>query len=276
MHRFVKVSTVPYAAALLVVFAWMLTPQTALAFSSSTTLAGDGSFAAMSDDRGTLFGCDGDKDSHKAYLRRYDVWGSLYPATYDPDGAGGACAAVPVNDWPLASYNICVQQEGCGTPVYRAQFQAPQPAPTTPSPPPPPSVSPDDDETTSPPPIADTAGGCARVHPTLSKAPALRVTIYVCRRMSKEMWRGLRAAGGGPEAVAKAACRYIKYLPFPWKLARPLCVRWVQHRVTNFKKHVKSAADTDRCFTWTMEQTLGAIPWIDHVGASGHGSYCTT
>lgn len=103
-------------------------------YSHATTLAGDGSYAAISADRSTLVGCDRDRDGHSAYLRRYDIWGGLYPAVYDPDGAGGACAVVPVNDWPLGSYNICVQREGCGRPVYRSQFVASAESPDEPIP----------------------------------------------------------------------------------------------------------------------------------------------
>lgn len=89
---------------------------------TSTTLWGDWSYAYMSSDHSLLYGCDQQTDGHRAYLRRYDIWGSPYPLAYDPDGAGGGCAVVAVKNWPLGSYNICVQYEGCARPVYHWKF----------------------------------------------------------------------------------------------------------------------------------------------------------
>lgn len=110
------------AALLATAMLFLIVVIPAQAHPTSTTLWGDWSYAYMSGDHSLLYGCDQHADGHKAYIRRYDVWGSPYPLVYDPDGAGGGCAVVAVNDWPLGSYNICVQYEGCARPVYRSEF----------------------------------------------------------------------------------------------------------------------------------------------------------
>jgi hypothetical protein len=86
-----------------------------------TTLAGDGSFATLLSSHATISVCDQDVDGNYAYVRRV-VNGVTLAPFYDADGAGGSCSIVGVNPATLDSYNICVQNEGCGVPVYRSQF----------------------------------------------------------------------------------------------------------------------------------------------------------
>jgi hypothetical protein len=86
-----------------------------------TTLAGDGSYAVMLADHSYIFACDQDSDGNRAYLRYY-VNGVLQAPLYDPDGAGGNCGGTPINPGTLDSFNICVQNEGCGAPIYRGSY----------------------------------------------------------------------------------------------------------------------------------------------------------
>ena len=71
----------------------------------------------------SIIGCDEDVDGNYAYIRWWRN-GVLQPPRYDPDGAGGSCAVVSRSSWSpgLESYNICVQNEGCGRPVYASEF----------------------------------------------------------------------------------------------------------------------------------------------------------
>jgi hypothetical protein len=93
------------------------------AHQTMTVMPNDGSFAVMYINHDTLAVCDEQVDGHYAYLRRTDIWGNVLPTVYDPDGAGGACGYVAVpNAFGLSSYNVCVQYEGCGIPVYQQQF----------------------------------------------------------------------------------------------------------------------------------------------------------
>jgi len=117
------------AAAVLMLAALMLVGNaaSASAHQTVTVLPGDGSYATLFDgwsggyDHDTIAACDQDSDGNKAYVRRV-VNGVTLAPVYDPDGAGGSCGIVGVNPTTLDSYNICVQNEGCGTPIYRSQF----------------------------------------------------------------------------------------------------------------------------------------------------------
>jgi hypothetical protein len=93
------------------------------AHQTMSTMPGDPSFAVMFINHDVLAVCDADADGHYAYLRRTGIWGNVLAPVYDPDGAGGACGYVAVpNPFGLSSYNVCVQYEGCGIPVYQKQF----------------------------------------------------------------------------------------------------------------------------------------------------------
>jgi hypothetical protein len=70
--------------------------------------------------------CDRDQDGHRAYARatyydkRTNTW--YVRDFYDPDGEGGYCGhywgyTVGPYDWAF-SVNVCVQTEGCGSPLY--------------------------------------------------------------------------------------------------------------------------------------------------------------
>jgi hypothetical protein len=71
----------------------------------------------------SIVGCDQDADGNYAYIRWYRN-GAIQPSRLDPNGAGGACAVILRQEWApgLDSYNICVQNEGCGAPVYWYDF----------------------------------------------------------------------------------------------------------------------------------------------------------
>lgn len=115
------------AVFMLAVLTLLGSAASASAHQTSTTLAGDGSFATLYDGfvggytHDALTVCDQDVDGNYAYVRRV-VNGVTLAAFYDADGAGGVCSTVQVNPTTLDSYNICVQNEGCGAPVYRSQF----------------------------------------------------------------------------------------------------------------------------------------------------------
>jgi hypothetical protein len=81
----------------------------------------DGSFACLSADHLHLFVCDQHADGHYAYIRTYR-WGAVQPPLYDNDGAGGGCSWYAANVGSLDSFNICVQYEGCGNPIYWWQY----------------------------------------------------------------------------------------------------------------------------------------------------------
>jgi hypothetical protein len=64
--------------------------------------------------------CDRDSDGHYAYAHVWDSVGNFYtyPQTRDQDGYGGRCNfgyAIPKG---VVFYNVCVQNEGCGSPKY--------------------------------------------------------------------------------------------------------------------------------------------------------------
>jgi hypothetical protein len=83
----------------------------------------EGSVACLKDNHTRLDVCDRDSDGHRVYVRRTLNDGTVMPPYYDPDGAGGSCGHVYGN-WgvSLYAYNVCVESEGCGSPVYWWQF----------------------------------------------------------------------------------------------------------------------------------------------------------
>jgi len=112
-----------FAAAVFMLAALMLlgSAASASAHQTVTVLPGDGSYATLFAGHGSIAVCDQDADGNYAYVRRV-INGVTLAAFYDPDGAGGNCGLVLVNPTTLDSYNICVQNEGCGVPIYRSQF----------------------------------------------------------------------------------------------------------------------------------------------------------
>ena len=63
--------------------------------------------------------CDRDRDGHQVWARTYAMFSNApNPALYDTNGSDPGCGnyGVPLD---MASFNICVAYEGCGTPVYR-------------------------------------------------------------------------------------------------------------------------------------------------------------
>lgn len=64
--------------------------------------------------------CDRDADNHYVYARFY-ILGGLFE-WQDKDGYGGYCGHTTVTPNSISSYNICVQYEGCGTPLYWWQY----------------------------------------------------------------------------------------------------------------------------------------------------------
>jgi len=93
----------------------------ALAHQTITQLPGDGSYATMIESHTRIYVCDMDSDSNRAYVRRV-VGGVVLEPVYDYNGASDGCGLVDINPNTLDSYNICVQNEGCATPIYRSQF----------------------------------------------------------------------------------------------------------------------------------------------------------
>lgn len=77
----------------------------------------DPSYAVMGEGHQQISACDIESDGDRAYVRYY-VSGVLQPAVYDPDGAGGRCGGLGIGTLTLDSFNICVQNEGCGNPYY--------------------------------------------------------------------------------------------------------------------------------------------------------------
>jgi hypothetical protein len=67
--------------------------------------------------------CDRHSDGHRVYVRRILRDGTVLPPFYDDDGAFGLCGHYNGN-WGdiLSSYNVCVEAEGCGSPLYWWQF----------------------------------------------------------------------------------------------------------------------------------------------------------
>jgi hypothetical protein len=83
-----------------------------------TTKSGDGSFVCLTDDRQWIQVCDQQADGNYAYARTYR-YGAVQEPLYDQNGSSAGCSFYAANLWSLDSYNICVQNEGCGAPVYR-------------------------------------------------------------------------------------------------------------------------------------------------------------
>jgi len=78
-------------------------------------------YATLYVDHTVMWVCDQDPDGNRAYIR-FSINGVEQPAVWDPDGYGGACGERPVNPATLDRFNVCVQNEGCGTPVFRSEF----------------------------------------------------------------------------------------------------------------------------------------------------------
>lgn len=81
----------------------------------------DGSYVCLGSDHQWLIVCDEDVDGNYAYARTYR-YGVVQPPLYDQTGAGDGCSLYEARVGSLESFNVCVQNEGCGNPVYRAQF----------------------------------------------------------------------------------------------------------------------------------------------------------
>lgn len=82
----------------------------------------EGSYAEMASNHLSIQVCDVDPDGNRAYIRITTGAGILDPF-YDPDGAGGSCGVRPIGGPSfIDSYTVCVQNEGCGNPVYRGSF----------------------------------------------------------------------------------------------------------------------------------------------------------
>ena len=82
------------------------------------TKGGDGSFVCITDDRQWIQVCDMQADGNYAYARTYR-YGVVQGPLYDQNGSSAGCSFYAASLWSLDSYNICVQNEGCGSPVYR-------------------------------------------------------------------------------------------------------------------------------------------------------------
>jgi len=93
----------------------------ASAHSVTTIMPGDGSYASLSTAHNQVWVCDQQADGNLAYIRLW-VNGVVQPPIYDADGYGGGCTLHLISPTATDSFNICVQNEGCGTPIYRAQF----------------------------------------------------------------------------------------------------------------------------------------------------------
>jgi hypothetical protein len=67
--------------------------------------------------------CDRDPDGHYVYARISRYAGDPNPYIfYDTDGYGGLCRHIGVNPGGIYAYNVCVQYENCGSPIYWWQF----------------------------------------------------------------------------------------------------------------------------------------------------------
>ena len=83
----------------------------------------EGSVVCLKGGHTRLDVCDRDPDGHRVYVRRVNFFGTVLPPFYDDDGAGGQCGHY-TGLWSteLRSYNVCVEAEGCGRPVYYYEF----------------------------------------------------------------------------------------------------------------------------------------------------------
>jgi hypothetical protein len=73
------------------------------------------------DPHGKLLVCDRQADGHNAYARtrRHGV---IQNPLYDNNGASAGCTAYQANPSTLERFNVCVQQEECGSPVFKANY----------------------------------------------------------------------------------------------------------------------------------------------------------
>jgi hypothetical protein len=63
--------------------------------------------------------CDRHRDGHRVYARTYAIFSNVPNAPlYDTNGADSGCGNYGVA-LDMASFNVCVEYEGCGSPVYR-------------------------------------------------------------------------------------------------------------------------------------------------------------
>jgi hypothetical protein len=110
------------AALLIAVGLSVISGPVAQAHQICTTHA-DGSYVCLGGDpnHGYLIVCDQDVDGNYAYARTYRN-GVVQPPLYDQTGAGGGCSLYEARVSTLDSFNVCVQNEGCGQPIYRYQF----------------------------------------------------------------------------------------------------------------------------------------------------------
>jgi hypothetical protein len=65
--------------------------------------------------------CDRDTDGNYAYARTFRN-GVAQAPLYDQNGAASGCSLYTANASTLESFNVCVQNEQCGRPVYKNQF----------------------------------------------------------------------------------------------------------------------------------------------------------
>jgi hypothetical protein len=87
------------------------------------TAHADGSYVCLggNPNHGYLIVCDEDVDGNYAYARTYRN-GALQDPLYDQTGAGGGCSLYEARVGTLDSFNVCVQNEGCGRPIYWWEF----------------------------------------------------------------------------------------------------------------------------------------------------------
>lgn len=81
----------------------------------------DGSYVCLGSDHVWLIVCDQDVDGNYAYARTYRN-GVVQSPLYDQNGASSGCSLYEARVGSLDSFNVCVQNEGCGSPIYWWQF----------------------------------------------------------------------------------------------------------------------------------------------------------
>ena len=99
----------------------MATAPVAHAHDATSFHPAEGSYVGLTGDHAYLVVCDLDPDGHYVYARTYRNSVVQNPL-YDHNGAGGSCGWYEARAGSLDSFNVCVQDEGCGRPVYWWEF----------------------------------------------------------------------------------------------------------------------------------------------------------
>ena len=81
----------------------------------------EGSTVCLTSGHNWLRVCDLSKDGRLVSARTYR-YGVVRPPLYDKNGARRGCSRYRARVGSLDAFNVCVQRESCGRPVYWPQF----------------------------------------------------------------------------------------------------------------------------------------------------------